>query len=669
VEALAGLEAFRESLAFEGDSSTEEITSNAYYSRAESFFSAVKGAIKARDLDSTGRQSKILALISKSQLPKGNASRELGKYALHLATRYKIHGSGTLGLNTVERDWYNLEKGFLEYASDINMIGMDEDDVTNMYAGVVAASGNRQYDDDDPRNLDAKRRASREIQLFHEFCATTLGIPDPEWAEFCEPSTWVNIRPGTVSLNDVGRSLNLLLHKEQPADLTTAALRAALVLILCSRFGLRVGEAIGLQRRDIYYKEKVVVVFVRPNSIRPIKTDNSKRVIPLVETLSTSELSILNEALTRWERRAIRNTHQELFEGVNSQNFKSNRSRTSGLIADALRIATGVPSTTTHHLRHAYAMRVMALITNKSLSLTGTLNSEVSKHVQKLLLGKEVTDKRNLWAIARLLGHGSPGVTVLSYTHTLATWIAKPYSTEQQYTQPELVVDFNLEKLPRSSEVNIDENTKLGFSILTFNAKFAQLLTFARNIGSSVDPDKASERAGMRYSERNYFEEQFKKLVNRIQPALEADEFAAKKILTDLPITAWERLFTTGKLFHSKGKLQLPNWDLLINNRSEIIIHEEYQIDLIKEFLLNFDSKKTKFKLIYHPESSASFVSAIKSGPLPSSSAIDEVPPRRIDRHNLPSGIIFKNRAVVHPIKSSITRLELCILWFIYCIA
>ena len=661
--------ALRVALSAEEHSFANDALPGALYDNAVSFFRSIKEAIQARDTDRTGKYTKIIEIINDSRLPKGNAARELGNYSLHLASRKKLRGRGELSLSTIERNWYHLEKGFLEYASNINMLGMDDEEVTQLYAGVVAASGNRSLEEDDPANVDARSRACREIQHFHEFAASSLSIPEPDWSEFCEPAAWVNIRPGTVGLHDIQRALTLLIGGAAAADLSHSALSAALVFVLCSRFGLRVGEAVGLQRRDLYYQGNVLLLYVRPNSIRSIKTGNSKRTVPLIEKLFDNELGVLKEVLNRWERRADRNTHLALFEGVNGGTFKATRSRISGLISDALRLATGVPSTTTHHLRHAFAMRMIGSIANLPQTFSGAPSLQNSQHIQRLLLGHSIIDKRNLWAVARLLGHASPGVTVLSYTHTLANWINRPADPSKADSGPTLYVDFDLDRLSRASEFKIAEGQPASSPKKKFRTRMLQFLTFARNLGSGLDKEQAKERAGLKHAECVEFDDHFNKLFIRILPNAKLDDQTTKELFNDVPLSGWKRLFAICSKEISKGDFELPEWHLMANARMELILYDASQISSVLTFMKSLGLKSTNLRLVYHPESGVDFIDSIKSTTITANSASEENPKRRIDRHVLPNGTIQKNRAVLQDGDLTVTRLELCILWMIFWMA
>jgi len=63
---------------------------------------------------------------------------------------------------------------------------------------------------------------------------------------------------------------------------------------LLYRFGARVSEAMALRRKDIVWQGDRLIMLLRPNDYREIKTDAGIRQVPLIGPLSTTERRIVD---------------------------------------------------------------------------------------------------------------------------------------------------------------------------------------------------------------------------------------------------------------------------------------------------------------------------------------------------------------------------------------
>ena len=198
-------------------------------------------------------------------------------------------------------------------------------------------------------------------------------------------------------------------------------LAEAVTLLICYRFGLRITEAVGLQRRDWVETAEATVVLVRANAIRGLKRPASRRQVPLIEQLDPVEKSLVAEVLRRWELRDGVDRSSALLPNVTKESIERVVDQIRGVLLPLLRYVTHSPRAVVHHLRHAFANRVLLHLEGVDPAGNAVPNETRSQHVRQLLTCKEVVDRRTLWATARMLGHASPASSLKSYLHLVGT--------------------------------------------------------------------------------------------------------------------------------------------------------------------------------------------------------------------------------------------------------
>lgn len=200
---------------------------------------------------------------------------------------------------------------------------------------------------------------------------------------------------------------------------------AELLLVLGFRCGFRRMEALRLRIEDFHtmgYPE----ILVRPYGGYWVKTLSSRRKSPVYALLEQEELELLKE----WANyRKAQESHDPLSPALFAIPRKGwgyvPEEQVMPRVHEALRKATGDPSMRYHHLRHSCASWTLLRlgvakhgryeevfpdqpITEAALSRAGDL--------QEALYGRNRPD---LYAVAMLLGHSGPDVTLEHYIHTM----------------------------------------------------------------------------------------------------------------------------------------------------------------------------------------------------------------------------------------------------------
>ena len=204
-----------------------------------------------------------------------------------------------------------------------------------------------------------------------------------------------------------------------------------LVMAFAFRLGMRRMEILGLRLNDLHLVRGMVCL-VRPHSERRLKTRSSKRLVPMHAFLDWRERKLLRA----WLARRLREEkglppHSDfspyLFalydKGIRQVSVEGVTDR----ICEAIRSVTGDDNLFLHHLRHAFGtwtyLRLRApdypMIADHFDHLPETARAIRSgTRLRRLLLGRNESPSRvYVFAVARLLGHFGPAVSIAHYIH------------------------------------------------------------------------------------------------------------------------------------------------------------------------------------------------------------------------------------------------------------
>ncbi len=280
---------------------------------AHLFFKSIRSAINRhgkkassprRDLDAALRN-----LIAEAT-DVSPTCRLLGEWTRSLLWRRTP--KGLLRLSSVDRYLNALSSCFEGEAYDHSLFDTDAEDLTDLYARLLevrrlskvpgSASSNGPSDEDPERTLESYRTwklAANLLRDFHRMCARELSLEDPDWSEFMGAEVPLSISPGILLEKEYLHALEVLAGDAVHASFE--ALAPAFMLLLTYRFGLRGKEAAGLMRTDwVTTQGGPVVVLVRSNRLRALKTSASRRQVPLLFTLTDHEQAIIERFMTLW---------------------------------------------------------------------------------------------------------------------------------------------------------------------------------------------------------------------------------------------------------------------------------------------------------------------------------------------------------------------------------
>ena len=324
--------------------------------------------------------------------------------------RLKGKKEGTYSFNSLKTYWSNLARRLIEHVDVADMSQMDAIEIEEVYRELLEFA--------DTDNLDHIYAAMR---VFHAHLMRAQGVPSLEWAPL---AAMANRGAGRIDANLVLESEYLealrLLRVDPSADARQRLMQSA-VLVLCFRCGLRIGETMGLRRKDITCVGGVWVVRVARNLYRSIKSDTSMRVVPILEKLDPLEHQSLEAWVAHADEYLDGRTTTALFTRSKGDRAMMPRSRVAAQIRTVLQQVTGDPTIRIHHCRHGLPNRMIAACT--ALRNAGNVHLESlmkvwpeGKDLLGVLTQQEVPTRRLVWAIANILGH-RPATLLRSYWH------------------------------------------------------------------------------------------------------------------------------------------------------------------------------------------------------------------------------------------------------------
>lgn len=345
----------------------------------------------------------------------------LGAWVADLLERKSGH-DGFLARGAIKRYFSALSPAFaaVGYAVDLELA--DEDEITEFYTEVL-----------DARELQNQDYVFARLKEFHRWLSVQIDIEDPVWAELPCNDGSVPVDPGIVIESDYLRAFNGMARESSNKEQSKYA---AFLLLGAYRFGMRSGEVLGLLRSDWISIGQHHVVIVQNNRHRKLKRKASRRAVPLLASLTAGESALIEWVKAAAEARSGDDKQALLFSSADRKTHHQLRR----MALATLKLATGNPDSNLHRLRHSAANQVMCGLSGIDLP-SWTRISKIGKihksSVQLLLLGREGSTRRAVWAGARYLGHAGPRAAFQSYYHFISDLveqcIALPDEKQRHY--------------------------------------------------------------------------------------------------------------------------------------------------------------------------------------------------------------------------------------------
>lgn len=406
---------------------------------ARLYFDALRQAIYGVDTDrrSKGRRemvSAVSAVVSEFRPRVSSALYLIGEWLHHLVGKVGSLRSIRRYLTGIspaaERVWY-----------DADLLSADEEDVSELYSALL-----------DARPDIELRTVGLYLRRFHAFARKYASISDPDWAELSLGQASLSVRPAYIRERDYLNAIeSILVSSERHGQEVVMA--SAMILLLAYRYGLRASEATGLLRAD-WVGDTRPLLRISNNALRKLKTKAGRRLVPSLFELASIEVTLIKRVLVTAEANHGGDMAVPLLG--NQVRVPANIGRIRTIVIQALRWATGNPTTVIHGARHSFATRVLdSLLVSDGGSQKSHLEVPIVEAMRDRVLGSSRQSRRTLWGIARLLGHASPATSIGSYSHAIDRWMDDyvGYNVTRR-TRGALVEGvYDLDALPKKTEL------------------------------------------------------------------------------------------------------------------------------------------------------------------------------------------------------------------------
>lgn len=527
----------------------------------------------------------------------------LGHWMKHLVQGHKRNKKDTYAISSVMRYFNALSPKFESLAYDQNILGMEEDEVTEFYRNLLLST-----------NKTARHYTGLRLYDFHRWAAQTFALEDPDWSELPVLIKEVNIRPGIILENEYQQAL-LLLSKNSEVDQIYAR-SLACFLIFVYRFGLRSFEALGLQRQDICNYDGQLVLQVQNNKIRELKNKQSRRQVPLLFNLTPIENQILDAYLAYQEISFANKTDSPLFFNHQHHLNKSERQVFSSHVLHVLKHVTGNPNTNIHHARHSAANRISYHLHGLTLPAWSKHHFSVVENAKEILLGIEQgCTRRSSWASARYMGHAVRATQYKSYIHYLDAWSIlyhHPLNIKVANTHSKHIL--SLDNLPECAELSTRLLEKIETKLITPNTN--TLLKALRLIGNGKTIDAT---ASIMCVDQEILENltNFVLHISNVLRALNPILNDSLSILTKMSESGLRRLYdlTMAQDADFQNHIQqdsllnisIEDIKTMIGMNGQILMYEEYHFALVRSMLDYFAIPNSLFKVIKSNKSAEQF--------------------------------------------------------------
>jgi integrase len=197
--------------------------------------------------------------------------------------------------------------------------------------------------------------------------------------------------------------------------------------------GLRRSEPIGMHFRDVAVTSSDVVVRIRSNHTRRVKTQNARRVIRMpLDAVRVHDVHLGQWVETERSRLGVRRLERALVFGSAEAPFSAEQgAKVADVCLGALRESTGRPGQRLHALRHLVGIEQVTPV-----FLTPGDHSALSGSLQLPdvpTMGSDLALPRDLQAQVVPLGHGNPKTTIQHYHHL--PWLLRSRSDERLGSQ------------------------------------------------------------------------------------------------------------------------------------------------------------------------------------------------------------------------------------------
>jgi len=394
-------------------------------------FSLLRAALQPSQVESAVRTLKEQA--SSNGLKQHSLENLLRSWILSLLQPEK--GSKAIKTSTARSYLSVIGCRLHEVLSGEDLLSLSRDEFEEAYTLLL--------DDIDSKGL--RKKVARVLYQFHVFLEkyyqvvridyhSTLGAfsaPAPVDANLI----WVD---EYLEMLDAIAQSNLIEMHPDMVDITQ------LILTLGYRCGLRRMEALRLRLIDLSGKYESELL-VRPFLGRRLKTNSSRRKIPLNALLTDEERAKLLDWKSKREKQEAATPFSDYLFAIPGKGFHCvSEDLVFPILHKAMRSVTGDQSLRYHHLRHSFGSLTLLKLIAADHGAPVEFFDQLPHQKEELLRASDFKNtlmklagptRKLLYAVARLLGHSGPDISLEHYIHTLDIMLHQQCSTHLSVPQ------------------------------------------------------------------------------------------------------------------------------------------------------------------------------------------------------------------------------------------
>lgn len=318
-----------------------------------------------------------------------------------------------LAFSTVDQYTFMVARALSSISLAENFLALDDSGYEELYIRAI-------------ENIPETRRfnlAGRFVE-FHTFLVNTFAVDKPAWSAVFR-SADMNSEINYANANIISENEYIRILKSIQNDQSIDALlrsQYTVLLILGYRFGLRIGEALRLQYRDVQIEKPTVCILIRNSIFGDTKSAAGVRSVPLLEMMTDNEFDVLDRLMSYSEASFDTDIQTPLMSAKLGSRELINRYSTIQDLSRHIRLITGDTSLRFHHLRHSWATRMYAHLSKQKNPMSNEKNSMTSssvidEHWQEFIGLNECNYP--LRSIATAIGHQSETTTIEYYVHCI----------------------------------------------------------------------------------------------------------------------------------------------------------------------------------------------------------------------------------------------------------
>nr|WP_297496387.1 tyrosine-type recombinase/integrase [Ferrovum sp.] len=378
----------------------------------------------------------VLNELTSINPPLDSPERCFRDFASHLVSARSASGN-MLAPSTAGSYLVMVAKRLGGRLGNISPIKLSPETLEDLYKEIL------QDADQDGSFRGLRRRIAKALREFHHFLVRRHQIPSINvrdvlgigkglipvdanlitWDEYDAirsviPDTLLRMHPTFPAIADLGKALQLIFMLSFKCGLR----RMEVLMLTCADFG----------------EHDPAELLIRPSDARRLKTKSSTRKIPLYTLLNESDIQDLRQWKSSRLALTTPSTNEPASTPVNPQDiFLFSIPEIGGsvltqdmvfpIIHTAMRSVTGDDGLHFHHLRHSFAswtfMRLMMsdMPIVKNLFPMQPKTSAIladSRSFRNQLYARDCMTRRHTYAVASLLGHSGPEISLEHYLHT-----------------------------------------------------------------------------------------------------------------------------------------------------------------------------------------------------------------------------------------------------------